>query len=95
MIYKDLLKKVNDIENLKEVDNIKCSTDTGEYTIENSKKGYLTNFNVEGKTLIDLWGKTSSDFSLWKATFVDGKINILTENDIRYSNFFYNQLHFI
>ncbi|MEX2911813.1 hypothetical protein AB4E29_13175 [Clostridioides difficile] len=88
MIYKDLLKKVNDIENLKEVDNIKCSTDTGEYTIENSKKGYLTNFNVEGKTLIDLWGKTSSDFSLWKATFVDGKINILTENDIRYSNFF-------
>ncbi|MDL0246653.1 hypothetical protein QQO60_07910 [Clostridioides difficile] len=40
MIYKDLLKKVNDIENLKEVDNIKCSTDTGEYTIENSKKGY-------------------------------------------------------
>ncbi|EGT4020007.1 TPA: hypothetical protein KOP76_001869 [Clostridioides difficile] len=83
-----LENKINDIENLKEIDNIKCSTDTGEYTIENSKKGYLTNFNIEGKTLIDLWGKTSSDFSLWKATFVDGKINILTENDIRYSNFF-------
>lgn len=83
-----LENKINDIENLKEIDNIKCSTDTGEYIIENSKKGYLTNFNIEGKTLIDLWGKTSSDFSLWKATFVDGKINILTENDIRYSNFF-------
>ncbi|HBF6851149.1 TPA: hypothetical protein KOV48_003980, partial [Clostridioides difficile] len=87
-LLKVLENKIDDIENLKEIDNIKCSTDTGEYIIENSKKGYLTNFNIEGKTLIDLWGKTSSDFSLWKATFVDGKINILTENDIRYSNFF-------
>ncbi|EQF27365.1 hypothetical protein QEW_0675 [Clostridioides difficile CD160] len=87
-LLKSLENKIDDIENLKEVDNIKCSTDIGEYTIENSKKGYLTNFNIEGKTLIDLWGKTSSDFSLWKTTFLDGKINILTENDIRYSNFF-------
>lgn len=54
MIYKDLLKKIDDIENLKEIDNIKCTTDTGEYTIENSKKGYLTNFNIEGKTLVNL-----------------------------------------
>ncbi|MCC0707199.1 hypothetical protein [Clostridioides sp. ES-S-0190-01] len=81
-------KRFEDIENLKEIPNIPYVTDSGECTIENSKKGYLTNFNIEGKTLIDLWGKTSSDFSLWKATFLDGKINILTENDIRYSNFF-------
>ncbi|HBF7094547.1 TPA: hypothetical protein KOU56_003632 [Clostridioides difficile] len=54
MIYKDLIKKINDIENLKEVDNIKCSTDTGEYTIENSKKGYLTSFSIEGNTLVNL-----------------------------------------
>lgn len=88
MIYKDLFKKVNDIENFKEVDNIKCSIDIGEYIIENSKKGYLINFNVEGKILIDLWGKISLDFFLWKVIFVDGKINILIENDIRYFNFF-------
>ncbi|NJI80629.1 hypothetical protein GSQ54_09215 [Clostridioides difficile] len=81
-------KRFEDIENLKEIPNIPYTTDTGECTIENSKKGYLTNFNIHGKTLINLWGKTNSDFSLWKSTFLDGKINILTENDIRYSNFF-------
>ncbi|MCC0740398.1 hypothetical protein [Clostridioides sp. ZZV14-5902] len=54
MIYKDLLKNLDDIENLKEVENIKCTTNTGEYTIENSEKGYLTNFNIEGKTLVNL-----------------------------------------
>lgn len=81
-------KRFEDIENLKEIPNIPYATDTGECTIENSKKGYLTNFNIHGKTLINLWGKTNSDFSLWKSTFLDGKINILTENDIRYSNFF-------
>ncbi|MFL8675627.1 hypothetical protein [Clostridioides sp. GD02404] len=84
----DTNKRFEDIENLKEVPNISYVADNGECSIENSKKGYLTNFNIQGKTLIDLWGKTSSDFSLWKATFLDGKINILTENDIRYSNFF-------
>ncbi|MCC0763880.1 hypothetical protein IR151_12805 [Clostridioides sp. ES-S-0006-03] len=81
-------KRFEDIENLKEIESVNHSIATGEYIIENSKKGYLTNLNIKGKTLIDLWGKTSSDFSLWKATFLDGKINILTENDIRYSNFF-------
>ncbi|HFL3860697.1 TPA: hypothetical protein ACG3SI_002018 [Clostridioides difficile] len=49
-----LESKIDDIENLKEVDNIRCTTDTGEYTIENSKKGYLTNFNIEGGTLVNL-----------------------------------------
>ncbi|HFL2523303.1 TPA: hypothetical protein ACG3HB_003557 [Clostridioides difficile] len=49
-----LENKINDIENLKEVDNIKCSTYTGEYIIENSKKGYLTNFHIEGETLVNL-----------------------------------------
>ncbi|PBH27302.1 hypothetical protein BGV21_09590 [Clostridioides difficile] len=53
-LLKSLENKIDDIENLKEVDNIKCSTDTGEYTIENSKKGYLTNFNIQGKTLVNL-----------------------------------------
>ncbi|NJJ36680.1 hypothetical protein GSQ51_17820 [Clostridioides difficile] len=53
-LLKSLENKIDDIENLKEVDNIKCSTDIGEYTIENSKKGYLTNFNIEGKTLVNL-----------------------------------------
>lgn len=47
-------KSILDIENLVEAENIKCTTDTGEYTIENSKKGYLTKFNVEGKTLVNL-----------------------------------------
>ncbi|MER0279428.1 hypothetical protein ABRY18_04450 [Clostridioides difficile] len=84
----DTNKRFEDIENLKEVPNVSYVADNGECSIENSKKGYLTNFNIQGKTLIDLWGKTSSDFSLWKATFLDGKINILTEHDIRYSNFF-------
>lgn len=50
----ELVDKQNDIENLEEIDNIKCNTDTGEYTIENSKKGYLTNFHIEGKTLVNL-----------------------------------------
>ncbi|MCC0678559.1 MULTISPECIES: hypothetical protein [unclassified Clostridioides] len=54
MIYKDLLKNLDDIENLKEVENLKCTTNTGEYTIENSKKGYITNLNIEGKTLVNL-----------------------------------------
>ncbi|MFL8675626.1 hypothetical protein [Clostridioides sp. GD02404] len=53
-LLKSLENKIDDIENLKEVDNIKCSTDIGEYTIENSKKGYLTNFNIQGKTLVNL-----------------------------------------
>ncbi|HDF2707604.1 TPA: hypothetical protein PC436_001432 [Clostridioides difficile] len=50
----ELVDKQNDIENLEEIDNIKCNTDKGEYTIENSKKGYLTNFHIEGKTLVNL-----------------------------------------
>ncbi|MCC0682470.1 hypothetical protein IC218_19700 [Clostridioides sp. ES-S-0005-03] len=54
MIYKDLLKNLDYIENLKEVENLKCTTNTGEYTIENSKKGYITNLNIEGKTLVNL-----------------------------------------
>ncbi|MCC0705252.1 hypothetical protein IC213_19530 [Clostridioides sp. ES-S-0049-02] len=54
MIYKDLLKNLDDIEDLKEVENLKCTTNTGEYTIENSKKGYITNLNLEGKTLVNL-----------------------------------------
>ncbi|EGT4049752.1 hypothetical protein ERM65_17495 [Clostridioides difficile] len=83
-----LENKINDIENLKEVDNIKCSTDTGEYTIENSKKGYLTNFHIEGETLVNLWGNNISDFSLWKTTFLDNKINITTEDGVMYHNFF-------
>lgn len=47
-------KSILDIENLVEAENIKCTIDTKEYTIENSKKGYLTNLNVEGKTLVNL-----------------------------------------
>ncbi|MDB0440952.1 hypothetical protein C4R89_15720 [Clostridioides difficile] len=50
----ELNNKVYDIENLKETENIKFNTDTREYTIENSKKGYLTNLNIEGKTLVNL-----------------------------------------
>lgn len=84
----ELVDKQSDIENLKEVENIKCTTNTGEYTIENSKKGYLTNFNVEGKTLVNLWGNNISDFSLWKTTFSDNKINITTEDGVMYHNFF-------
>ncbi|HBE9552879.1 hypothetical protein [Clostridioides difficile] len=53
-LLKVLENKINDIENLEEVDNIKCSTYTGEYIIENSKKGYLTNFHIEGETLVNL-----------------------------------------
>ncbi|MGO1042154.1 hypothetical protein ACTPEO_05405 [Clostridioides difficile] len=53
-LFKVLENKIDDIENFKEVDNIKCTTDTGAYTIENSQKGYLTNFNIEGKTLVNL-----------------------------------------
>ncbi|CZR97644.1 hypothetical protein CDFC105_73478 [Clostridioides difficile] len=53
-LLKVLENKIDDIENLKEVDNIECITKTGEYTIENSKKGYITNFNIEGKTLVNL-----------------------------------------
>lgn len=37
-LLKVLESKIDDIENFKEVDNIRCTTDTGEYTIENSKK---------------------------------------------------------
>ncbi|EGT4053163.1 hypothetical protein REL07_018310 [Clostridioides difficile] len=47
-------KSILDIENLVEAENIKYTTDTGEYTIENSKKGYITNLNIEGKTLVNL-----------------------------------------
>lgn len=53
-LLKVLENKLDYIENIKEVDNRKCTTDTGEYTIENSKKGYLANFNIEGKTLVNL-----------------------------------------
>ncbi|MCC0707198.1 hypothetical protein [Clostridioides sp. ES-S-0190-01] len=53
-LLKALKNKINDVENLKETENIKCTTDTAEYIIENSKKGYLTNFNIEGKTLVNL-----------------------------------------
>ncbi|HEK8925328.1 TPA: hypothetical protein STY83_003692 [Clostridioides difficile] len=53
-LLKVLESKIDDIENFKEVDNIRCTTDTGEYIIENSKKGYLTNFNIEGGTLVNL-----------------------------------------
>lgn len=87
-LLKSLENKIDDIENLKEVDNIKCSTNTGEYTIENSKKSYITNFNIEGKTLANLWGSDSSDFSLWKSAFTENKINILTEDGVIYHNFF-------
>nr|UWI48802.1 hypothetical protein NZ312_11860 [Clostridioides difficile] len=70
MKYKELLKKVDDIENFKELDNIKCSTDTGKYTIQNSKKGYLTKFNIQGKTLINLANPN----------------NIYTTDGVRYNN---------
>ncbi|CZR95570.1 hypothetical protein CDFC105_72649 [Clostridioides difficile] len=70
----DLLKvsedKLNDIEELKETNNIKCTTNIGEYTIENSKKGYLTNFNLEGKTLVNLANPN----------------NIYTTDGVRYNN---------
>ncbi|MFL8711583.1 hypothetical protein Q3304_12500 [Clostridioides sp. GD02377] len=69
-LLKALENKIDDIENLKEVDNIKCSTDTGEYTIENSKKGYLTNFNIEGKTLVNLANPN----------------NVYTTDGVRYNN---------
>ncbi len=81
-------KSILDIENLAEIENLKCSTDVGEYTIENSKKGYITNLNIQGKTLVNLWGNNISDFSLWKTTFSDNKINVTTENGIMYHNFF-------
>ncbi|MGO0883306.1 hypothetical protein ACTPDI_11020 [Clostridioides difficile] len=81
-------KRFEDIENLKEVSNISYVTDTGEYTIENSKKGYITNLNIQGKTLVNLWGNNISDFSLWKTTFSDNKINITTEDGVMYHNFF-------
>ncbi|MFL8712809.1 hypothetical protein Q3304_18705 [Clostridioides sp. GD02377] len=81
-------KSILDIENLVEAENIKCSTDTGEYTIENSRKGYTTNLDMQGKTLVNLWGNNISDFSLWKTTFSDNKINVATENGIMYHNFF-------
>ncbi|CZR97643.1 hypothetical protein CDFC105_73479 [Clostridioides difficile] len=50
----DTNKRFEDMENLKEVPNIPYVTDNGECTIENSKKGYLTNFNIQGKTLVNL-----------------------------------------
>ncbi|HBG8471631.1 Uncharacterised protein [Clostridioides difficile] len=84
----DTNKRFEDIENLKEVSNISYVTDTGEYTIENSKKGYITNLNIQGKTLVNLWGNNISDFSLWKTTFLDNKINITTEDGVMYHNFF-------
>ncbi|EGT5422648.1 hypothetical protein KWR14_006470 [Clostridioides difficile] len=52
-------KSILDIENLVEAENIKCTTNIGEYTIENSKKGYLTNFNIQGKTLVNIIDKTT------------------------------------
>ncbi|HBG3846924.1 TPA: hypothetical protein KQC83_002002, partial [Clostridioides difficile] len=70
MIYKDLIKKIDDMENLREVDNIKCTTDIGECTIENSKKGYLTNVNIQGKTLVNLANPN----------------NIYTTDGVRYNN---------
>lgn len=81
-------KSILDIENLAEIENSKCSTSTGEYTIENSKKGYITNLNIQGKTLVNLWGNNIADFSLWKTTFSDNKINITTEDGVMYHNFF-------
>lgn len=84
----DTNKRFKDIENLKEVSNISYVTDTGECAIENSKKGYITNLNIQGKTLVNLWGNNISDFSLWKTTFSDNKINVTTENGIMYHNFF-------
>ncbi|CCL85479.1 TPA: hypothetical protein KNH77_000003 [Clostridioides difficile] len=50
----DTNKRFEDIENLKEVLNLSYITDNGECTIENSKKGYLTNVNIQGKTLVNL-----------------------------------------
>ncbi|HBF7094166.1 TPA: hypothetical protein ACG3O0_003807 [Clostridioides difficile] len=55
----DTNKRFEDIENLKEVPNIPYVTNTGEYTIENSKKGYLTNVNIQGKTLVNIIDKTT------------------------------------
>ncbi|MDB0438046.1 hypothetical protein C4R89_00655 [Clostridioides difficile] len=87
-LLKVLETKIDDIENLREVDNIKHITNTGEYTIENSKKGYLTNFNIQGKTFVNLWGNTISDFLLYKATLTDSRINITTQQNVPYNNFF-------
>ncbi|HFL3860698.1 TPA: hypothetical protein ACG3SI_002019 [Clostridioides difficile] len=66
----DTNKRFEDIENLKEVHNIPYVTNTGEYTIENSKKGYLTNVNIQGKTLVNLANPN----------------NIYTTDGVRYNN---------
>lgn len=65
-----LESKICDIENLKEFENIKCATSTGECTIENSNNGYLTNLNIEGKTLVNLANPN----------------NIYTTDGVRYNN---------
>lgn len=66
----DTNKRLEDIENLKEVPNISYVTYNGEYTIENSKKGYLTNFNIQGKTLVNLANPN----------------NVYTTDGVRYNN---------
>ncbi|NJI80630.1 hypothetical protein GSQ54_09220 [Clostridioides difficile] len=51
----NLLKnKIEDIENLKETENIKHIINTGTWTVENIKKGYIDKIHIEGKTLVNL-----------------------------------------
>lgn len=69
----DANKRFEDIEILKEVPNIPYVTNTGECTIENSNKGYLTNFNIEGKTLVNLANLANPN-------------NIYATDGVRYNN---------
>ncbi|NJK15948.1 hypothetical protein GSQ51_17825 [Clostridioides difficile] len=66
----DTNKRFEDIENLKEVPNVSYVTYNGECTIENSKKGYLTNLNIQGKTLVNLANPN----------------NVYTTDGVRYNN---------
>ena len=99
-LYKDgisLSDRIEAIEGLKDSQNMKYETDKGYLVCKETKNGVIDDLKIEGKTLVNLWGNKSSDFTLGNhVSFSNNKITYSsTDTPTRWNNFFAKNLNIL
>lgn len=92
---RSLNNELNRVKKLEESTVSTVTTESDFTTVEATTNGYFEDVKLEGKTLVNLWGNKSSDFTLGShVTFNSDKIVYQgTSNPTRWNNFFCKNLN--
>ena len=93
----NLNKELNRVKKLEESTVSTVETESDFTTVEATSNGYFEDVKLEGKTLVNLWGNKSSDFTLGNhVSFSNNKITYSsTDTPTRWNNFFARNLNIL